>query len=79
MTPQAITDPQIKTRTITSLDPVESLGSGAFCLDDIPSLAIGPEFLRLGSDEDHPVCLPSFPPTQKSPYLKNAVVTYQKA
>lgn len=63
----AKTSPHIKIRTIASLDPVNSFVTGAFSLDKIPSMAIGPEFLlRLGSVEDHPVCLPSFPPTQKA-------------
>ena len=54
---------------MTSLDPVESIVTGAFCLDKVPSVAIGPEFLlRVGSDEDQPVCLPSSPPTQKLPH-----------
>jgi len=55
--------------TITSLDPFESLGTGAFCLDKFPSFAIGPEvLLRAGSDEDQPACLPSSPPKQKFPH-----------
>lgn len=69
MPSHAKTDPHIKAHTITSLDPVGSFVSGDFCLDKVPSLAIGPEvLLRVGSDEDHPVSLPSFPPTQKSPH-----------
>jgi hypothetical protein len=65
----AKTNPDIKTRTIASLDPDKSFVTGAFSLDKIPSLAIGPEvLLRVGSDEDHPVCLTSLPPKQKAPY-----------
>lgn len=61
---QVITNSQVNTRTIASLDPVESYVIGAFCLDKIPSLATGPEFLlRVGSDEDQLACLPSSPPT----------------
>lgn len=60
-----------KTRTIASLDPVKSFVSGAFSLDKIPSLAIGPEvLLRVGSDEDHPIFLPSFPPPTKRHHIK---------
>lgn len=55
--------------TIASLDAVESLGTGAFCLNKFTSFAIGPEFLlRAGSDEDQPACLPSSPPKQKFPH-----------
>lgn len=54
--------------TTTSLDAVESFGTGAFCLDKFTSFAIGPEFLlRAGSDEDQPACLPSSTPKQKFP------------
>lgn len=63
---QIIINSQIHTRTIASLDPVESYVTGPFCLDKIPSLAIVPEFLlRVGSDEDQLVGLPlpSSPPT----------------
>jgi hypothetical protein len=55
--------------TITSLDAVDSLGTGAFSLDKFPSFAIGPELLlRAGSDEDQPACLPSSPPKKKFPH-----------
>jgi hypothetical protein len=56
---------------IASLDPDKSFVSGAFSLDKIPSLAIGPEvLLRVGSDEDHPVCLTSLPPDCPSAFAE---------
>jgi len=71
---------QINKRTVTSLDRVESYVIAPFCLDNTPSLAKGTGFLlRVGSDEDQLLCLPSSPPTKKTPHKKMQELQNKKA
>lgn len=52
--------------TIASLPAAESLATGLFCFDKLPTFIAGPETLRReGSLADQPVVLPSSPPGQK--------------